>query len=141
MRGIVSAVITVLLLGLYGYAIWTICWAPRTSPAASIDAVLSLVGGLVSALVIAVLAITPPAQNPGHTVAASMGLSTERPAERIVEVVTYAYLLVWVACGIALVITWLKVPDATSSLTTAAESWLGLAIAAAYAFLGLKPHS
>jgi hypothetical protein len=42
-------------------------------------------------------------------------------------------------CGIALVITWLRVPDATPSLAAAAKSWLGLAIAAAYAFLGLKP--
>jgi hypothetical protein len=135
MKEIVSGVLAGLLLALYGYAIWSVCWAPRTQPPQSIDTVLSLVGALVSALVIAVLAITPPSGSPGRSLAASMGLT----ATTAVQFVTVAYLVVWGVCGIALVITWLRVPDATPALAAAAKSWLGLAIAAAYAFLGLKP--
>jgi len=135
MKEVVSGVIAVLLLALYAYAIWRVCSSPRTTPSGSIDTVLSLVGALVSALVIAVLAITPPSGSPARALAASMGPS----AAMAVQVVVGAYLAVWGVCGIALVITWLRVPDATPSLAAAAKSWLGLAIAAAYAFLGLKP--
>ena len=134
MKEVVSGAIAVLLLALYGYSIWSVCSSPRTTPPGPIDMVLSLVGALVSALVIAVLAITPPSGYPGRALATSMGPS----ATVAVQVVVGAYLVVWGVCGIALVITWLRVPDATPSLAAAAKSWLGLAIAAAYAFLGLK---
>jgi hypothetical protein len=135
MKEVVSGVIAVLLLALYGYAIWSVCSSPRTTPPGPIDTVLNLVGALVSALVIAVLAITPPSGSPGRVLAASMGPSAAMAA----QIVTGAYLVAWGVCGIALLITWLRVPDATPSLASAAKSWLGLAIAAAYAFLGLKP--
>jgi len=134
MKETVSAVIAVLLLGMYSYAVWTVCWAPGTAPSAPIDTVLSLVGALVAALVIAVLAITPPATSPGRTLAAAAGGRAEAVANWVVNL----YLLVWLVCGIALVVTWMRVPDATAAVVSAAKSWLGLAIAAAYAFFGLK---
>ncbi len=109
MKQTVSAAIAVLLLGMYTYAVWTACRAPETAPSA--------------------------ATSPGRTLAAAPAGSR---AGKIADVVTNLYLLAWLICGIALVITWMRVPAVSASVAAAAKSWLGLAIAAAYAFLGLK---
>jgi hypothetical protein len=132
----VSATIAVILLGLYAYGVTTLLAAPRETPAEPIITILNLVGGLVSALVIAALAITPPAANPAHFFGVASGTRLERTAA---SVVVSGYLLVWLGCGVSLLVRWMQVPDASPILSAAAKSWLGLAIAAAYSYLGLKP--
>jgi hypothetical protein len=134
MTRIVSGAIAVILLGLYGYAISRIWRSPKDPPSEPISTILNLVGGLVSAAVIAVLAITPNVTNPAEAL-----LRAGSPmAQTIVTYVVNAYVLGWLCCGVALLIRWVQVPDASPALSGAAKSWLGLAIAAAYAFLGLK---
>ena len=133
MAKIVPALIAVLLLVLSIYAVAVVGSDPAKVPAQSIQTVLSLVGGLVSALVVAVLAITPPSGNPAK---AFVGKGPIPPAATLV---TNAYLLAWLGCGIWLTYVWLTHSDASDVLISAAQSWLGLAVAAAYAFLGLKP--
>jgi hypothetical protein len=57
-------------------------------------------------------------------------------------VVTYvigAYLLVWLLCGVALLFYWMYLAAPIPALDAAAKSWLGLAVAAAYSYLGLRP--
>src|SRR5262245_39744174 len=128
----VSASIAVILLGLYAYAVAMLLASPRETPNEPVGTILNLVGGLVSALVIAALAITPPAENPAHLFGVVAGTRLERAASLVVAV----YLVVWLGCGVALLVRWMQVPDATPVLSAAAKSWLGLAIAAAYSYLG-----
>jgi predicted metal-binding membrane protein len=131
----VSASIAVVLLGLYAYAVAILIAAPRETPSEPIITILNLVGGLVSALVIAALAITPPSANPAYAI----GVVSDARHEKAASLVVGGYLLVWLGCGITLLVRWMQVPDATPILSAAAKSWLGLAIAAAYSYLGLKP--
>lgn len=50
------------------------------------------------------------------------------------------YMVVWLVCGVcSLVVGNLLHPDAVPVLTTAAKEWLGLAVAAAYSYIGVKP--
>jgi hypothetical protein len=129
-----SASIALILLGLYAYAVAILLASHRETPNEPVGTILNLVGGLVSALVIAALAITPPAANPAYLFAVS-GSRLEKAASIVVS----GYLIVWLGCGVALLVRWMQVPDATPALSAAAKSWLGLAIAAAYSYLGLKP--
>lgn len=116
------------------YAISLLVAAPGTEPSQQVASVLSLVGGLVAALVVAVLAITPAGGNPARLF---FGGSTS--AIRAVTVIAWAYLLVWLGCGGTLLITWMGTTVPSKALGAAATSWLGLAVAAAYSYLGLKP--
>lgn len=127
-----SGIIAVFLLVLYAYAIVILVRTPDQEPSPQVGTILGLVGGLVSALVVAVLAITPPGEavsfafrEPGTSIAAR-------------DVVAWAYLLVWLACGAALLVFWMRTPAPAKSLASAATSWLGLAVAAAYAYRGLN---
>ena len=133
MAKVVSGIIAVLLLGLYAYAISVLVAAPDMEPTPQVGTILGLVGGLVSALVVAVLAVTKPSER-----LASLFVGAGEPGDGAVTVVTWAYLFVWLGCGIVLLFVWLKTPIPAKSLSAAATSWLGLAVAAAYAYLGLK---
>jgi hypothetical protein len=149
-RLLFGGLIAIVLLGLYVYAtVYSIqaalCLGPPGSTCTAYNAnltegvttVLNLIGGLVGALVIAQLAITDPKAAPGA------GLVEETASDFLknsVQVVSIVYIVVWVACGVAaLVVGLMKYPEAVPLLNAAAKSWLGLAVAAAYAYLGLKP--
>ena len=132
MASVVSGFIAVLLLLLYAYAISILIRHPDQEPSSQIGTILGLVGGLVSALVVAVLAITPP----DESIAFAFG--DPGKAVKAVKVVTSGYLIVWIICGVVLVVTWMRTPTPAKSLAAAATSWLGLAVAAGYTYLGLK---
>jgi hypothetical protein len=145
-----GGLIAIVLLGLYVYAtVYSIqaalCLGPPGSTCTTYTAelndgvvtVLYLVGGLVAALVISVLAITDPKGAPG---AGLVENTASEVLKNSVKYVTIAYIVVWVACGVAaLVVGLMKYPEAVPLLNAAAKSWLGLAVAAAYAYLNLKP--
>ncbi len=98
---------------------------------------LSLIGGLVSALVIAELAITEPGKAP---VARVLDSDASVSAARFVKIVTGIYLLVWVVAGLtAFVVGYLQHPGVLQPLTDLGQSWLGLAVAAGYAYFGIQP--
>lgn len=100
-------------------------------------AALATIGGLVSALVIAELSITKPGEPPAARV---MSASSSPGATRILTIVTSFYLAVWLATGLAaFVIGSLQHPEVLQSLTDLGQSWLGIAVAAAYAYLGVDP--
>ena len=98
--------------------------------------ILNLVGGLVSALVIAVLAVTTPGKPIGKVFLED---DPGQPSQTIITVISILYVAVWLICGIVLVITYIRKPDTVPAVSTAAKSWLGLAVAAAYSYLGVKP--
>ena len=97
---------------------------------------LSVIGGLVSALVIAELAITKPGEVPARRVLADDASPT---AVKVVSIVSTVYLLVWVVGGLKAFLVGLDHPEELPALTTFGQAWLGLAVSAVYAYLGLKP--
>ena len=98
--------------------------------------ILNLVGGLVSALVIAVLAVTTPGEPIGNVFLED---DPAPPGQKVITIISVLYVAVWLICGIVLVITYIRNPNTVPAVTTAAKSWLGLAVAAAYSYLGVKP--
>ncbi|MET0395463.1 MAG: hypothetical protein ABW277_01420 [Longimicrobiaceae bacterium] len=150
MRLALGALIAVILLGLYVYSVVVgvlvvdcvttpACTRyPASAFTAGMVQVLTLVGGLVSALVIAELAIT----SPGEQVMARALESAPSPRKQnAVKVVTAVYLLVWLGAGLAaFVVGVMQHPTVLQPLTDFGLAWLGLAVAAAYAYLGLDPQ-
>jgi hypothetical protein len=95
---------------------------------------LATIGGLVSALVVAELAMTKPKTTP---TARSFGTDETTTKKPLIKIVALVYLGVWVLAGLAaLLVSWFK-PDALQPLTDIGQSWLGVAIAAIYAFFGI----
>jgi hypothetical protein len=143
-----GGLIAIVLLILYAYAtVYSILAAHCIGSGSCTDyspnltegvvTVLNLVGGLVAALVISQLAITKPLDTPGA------GLVDDNASDFLknsVKFIVIAYVVVWVACGVAaLIVGLMKYPQAVPLLNAAAKSWLGLAVAAGYSYLGLKP--
>ncbi len=150
MRLAVGALIAVILLGLYVYSVIlgvrvVECAADTACTRYTVDSftdgmvqVLTLVGGLVSALVIAELAITKPGEQP---MARALDSGTSTGKQNAVKIVTAVYLVVWVGAGLAaFVVGVMQHPKVLQPLTDFGQSWLGLAVAAAYAYLGVNPR-
>ena len=99
---------------------------------------MSLIGGLVSALVIAELAVTKPGEAP---MARAIGGAAAGPElSWTLTVVTTIYLVVWAIAGLAAyVIGTMWFPGKLQPLTDLGQSWLGLAVAAAYSYFGISP--
>jgi hypothetical protein len=148
MKVFFGALIAVILLGLYVYSvIYTIsvvnCVSTpgcTTSTVADITdgivTALTLIGGLVSALVIAELAITKPGEPP---VARVLDQNSSSTPGKALKVVTLAYLLVWIATGLAaFIVGYMQYPKVVQPLTDLGQSWLGLAVAAGYAYFGIR---
>jgi hypothetical protein len=57
------------------------------------------------------------------------------------KIVTIVYLIVWVILGLlAFIIGFLLHPGILQPLTDLGQAWLGLAVAAVYAYLQIKPQ-
>jgi predicted metal-binding membrane protein len=97
---------------------------------------LSIIGGLVSALVIAELAITKPGEAP---VARALAQDASPLSVRVLKIVSTVYVLVWIVFGLLAFVVGLYHPRDLPALTNLGQAWLGLAVAAAYAYFGLKP--
>jgi hypothetical protein len=99
---------------------------------------MSLIGGLVSALVIAELAVTKPGEAP--VARAIGGASADTKLSWTLTIVTMIYLVVWVLAGLAAyVVGTMWYPGKLQPLTDLGQSWLGLAVAAAYSYFGISP--
>jgi hypothetical protein len=98
---------------------------------------LSTVGGLVSALVIAELAVTKPGEAPIAHILANDASDTSKS---ILRAVTASYVITWIAAGLFAFFVGLYHPKELPALTNLGQAWLGLAVAAAYAYFGIKPR-
>jgi hypothetical protein len=145
MRLFFGGLIAAILLGLYVYAVYvavTLAYNPAGGDLSfGYVLVLQTVGGLISALVIAELAVTQPGEPPVvHTAAL---LDRETLTAGVTQAITYiawAYVLVWVVVGlVAFVVGTLNHPGQVQPLTDLGQAWLGLAVAAAYSYFGVKP--
>jgi len=97
---------------------------------------LAIIGGLVSALVIAELAVTKPGEAP---VARALSQGASPLSVRALKIVTTFYVLVWIVAGLWAFVVGLYHPKDLPPLTSLGQAWLGLAVASAYAYFGLKP--
>lgn len=98
---------------------------------------MNAVGGLVSALAVGVLAKTPPNQAP--TLKVGTAVSSDR-AERVLKIFTAIYLIAWAVVGAtAFFVGVLGYPDVLKPLTDLGQVWLGLVVAAGFAYLVLQP--
>jgi predicted metal-binding membrane protein len=95
------------------------------------------VAGLVSALVVAELATTVPGEAPGAKTLAS---DLSEASKRITGYIAGGYVLVWIISGLAALIAGsMLYPDAVKTLSDAGTTWLGIAVAAAYSYFGIRP--
>ncbi len=152
-RDIVAQIIPVILLIFYVFAIGTAIQSTllasrqcRTNAACAqafhekriegVNLILNVVGGLVSALVVAELAITRPGELPSAQILKKRESKIARQREKIIST---AYILVWLVCGVTAVVMYIVYPNAIpSALSEFAKAWLGLALASAYSYLGIR---
>ena len=142
-KAIFGGIIACVLLALYVYLVWvaisTIYCVPQPECRSIFNermaSALALIGGLVSALVIAELAITKPGDAPAAR--AFVGLNLQ--PSLILKIVTLTYLAVWICVGLAAFVVGLQHDNTLQALTDLGQSWLGLAVAAAYSYFGIQP--
>jgi hypothetical protein len=150
MKAIFGGVIAIILLGLYAYSVIVailIVACEHSDGCASYNkdmftsgfqTTISLVGGLVSALVIAELAVTPSGKAPSAKILAN---NYSKKVSTILKILTGLYLIIWLGLGLtSFIIGVMKYPDYLPDLTTLGRSWLGLAVASAYAYFGINPE-
>ena len=154
-----GSLIAVILLGLYVYAVVTAifivncnatggCAEPEKLFTIGFANVMTIVGSLVSALVIAELAATKPGETPGArmlpgtpsvTTSSTDGSTSDEPGP-LNKAVIILYFVVWLFTGLAaFVVGWMQYPGVIQPLTDLGQAWLGLAVAAAYAYFGIDP--
>jgi len=140
---IFGATLALVLLALYCtsalYLIYEVYLSDPKTPVTKEDGyiyVLTTVGGLVSALVIARLSIAKPGSMP--TIAGTKPESTFGIVAS--NTVSAIYLLAWVFTGLAaLVVGVMLRPEVNKTVADLGTTWLGLAVSAAYAYLGIQP--
>ena len=152
-RDVVAQVIPVILLIFYvsaiGTAISSTLLAARQCRAnvscaeafhakriEGVNLILNVVGGLVSALVLVELAITQPGELPSAQILKRRQIKS---AKKVATILSTAFIIVWLLGGAASVLMYLLYPNAIpSALSEFAKSWLGLALASAYSYLGIR---
>lgn len=101
-----------------------------------VNLILNVVGGLVSALVVAELAITQPGNLPSAQILRGRQTKSTR---KVVTIVTTAFVIVWLLGGAMSLLMYLLYPSIIpAALSEFAKAWLGLALASAYSYLGIK---
>ena len=142
MKLIFGGAIALVLLGLYIYSVVFAVMLAESPEGGTLNSgmllALTTIGGLVSALVIAQLAVTKPGEAP---VVRTLTTAQQGSAATVTIVtwVAWAYVAAWIVLGvIAFVVGAMMYPGKVQSLTDLGQSWLGLAVPAAYAYFGLK---
>lgn len=133
--GVIAYILLTLYVGIVGYMVTQHQTKEFTS---GVTYTVTIVGGLVSALVVGKLAITPPTDPPALATAAAKAAGT--PPDPLNVWLTVAYMIVWLLVGLAaLVVGVLLYSDVNKLLAGIGTNWLGLAVAAGYAYFGVKP--
>lgn len=148
MKAIASGLITVVLLAFYAYLVFAACHIVNCVNESGCTAstlndfnsvksqAMSVLGGLVSALIISELALTKTGEAPGGR---ALAANASGRAKNTLKWVTGLYILGWLITGAWAFKTGLDHPDTLPALTSVGQSWLGLSVASAYAYLGINP--
>ncbi len=150
--GVIAFVLLALYASIVGALVWEVFQIGKTGATPDMFGkgaytVVTTIGGLISALVVSKLAITKPGKTPSmapEPVTASEktepATASKQPASLIAKSMAVLYLTVWVAVGLAALIVGKVFYEGTNStVEDIGTSWLGLAIAAGYAYFGLDP--
>lgn len=139
--GIIASILLLLYSGIAAYIIIKVfdCSADPACEKIELHSgmiyILTTVGGLVSALVVSRMTITRPGSDPA--VFSSYG--EKQP--QIVNVIVWSYLIIWTFTGLASLITGVIIfPDTCKTLSDFGTTWLGLAVAAGYAYFNIEPR-
>ena len=142
-REIIGSLISIGILILYAAVLWGILnlvkdWKiddPEIPIAGGKLLILTGIGGLVSAVVIATLGISKSGGAPTGLV---QKLSKDFD-EILMTIVTIVYIAVWFILGCFIVYYGvIKFPDASSTINELGQAWIGLAVGAAYAYIGIN---
>lgn len=138
-----GGVIAFILLGLYVYlfmeALSVVGCTPQPGCLGGFNermaAALALIGGLISALVVAELAITKPGEAP---MARALDPQAPPSTSRTVKILTATYLAVWTLVGLIAFVIGLRSTE-LQAISDLGQAWFGLAVAAGYAYFGIRP--
>jgi hypothetical protein len=138
--GIIAYILLALYSGITVYIIIRVIGFSRSCSPGKLEFhpgllyVLTTVGGLVSALVVSKMTMTSPGSDP----AVFRNFVEGQPV--IVNVIVWCYLLIWTFTGLATLIAGVLVyPDICKTLSDFGTTWLGLAVAAGYAYFNIEP--
>jgi hypothetical protein len=136
--GIIAYILLLLYSGIAVYIIIKVIECSRDPGCLTIELhsgliyVLNTVGGLVSALVVSRMTITAPGADP------SIFINYKEVQPALVNIIVWCYLLIWTFTGVAtLVFGVIAYPDACKTLSDLGTTWLGLAVAAGYAYFNI----
>ncbi len=136
--GIIVYILLVLYASTISYMTYMVAFHQTKEFPSEIVSMVTTIGGLISALVIAKLAITPPGKPPAVVTPAAVAAGTG--PDPINVWLTIAYMIAWLVFGcIAFVFGVLLHPGVNQALASIGTTWFGLAVAAGYAYFGLKP--
>ncbi len=138
MKKIFSAtlVITLLLIytGVLGLILIRLFTADEySSPSGIVVSTITTIGGLISALVVAKLAIAEPGTIPS--------LTGSEKATDIEKWITGLYFGFWGLVGLGCFVIGTFIEDKEPLVNEIGTTWFGIAVAAAYAYLGINPSS
>jgi hypothetical protein len=142
-----GGILAVIMLGLYGYSIYEAvklakicgdvanCQTPLPS---NISLLFNVIGGLISATVVGVLGSTNRGEFPAQK---SFEKDLSGISATIAGYMPSVFILFWIICGLyMLVFGFLTFTnDPVPPLTAQAKAWVGTAIGAVYAYIGINP--
>lgn len=136
-----GGLLAITLLGFYIWSIVDAIYAARMGnpelfkPNMSI--LLNTVGGLISATVVGVLGSTKPGEFPAHK---SFGRNLTGKGQKLATSMPSLFILVWIGCGVGMIIWGFILYDNVPALNAQAKVWLGTAVGAVYAYMGVTPN-
>jgi hypothetical protein len=138
--GIIAYILLILYSGIAIYIIIKVIECSKDQSCGKLDLhsgliyVLTTVGGLVSALVVSRMTIT----NPGSDPSVFRNFDGDQPL--IVNFIVWSYLIIWTFTGFATLLVGVIIfPDICKTLSEFGTTWLGLAVAAGYAYFNIDP--
>ena len=136
--GIIAYILLILYSGIAIYIIIKVIECSKDQSCGKLELhsgliyVLTTVGGLVSALVVSRMTIT----NPGSDPAVFRNFNGDQPL--IVNFIVWSYLIIWTFTGFATLLVGVIIfPDICKTLSEFGTTWLGLAVAAGYAYFNI----
>ena len=153
---IFGGMIAIILLGFYVWSIVDAVSVVQCMKSATADKpctevfsnnmsyILNTLGALISSTVVGVLGATKPSEFPVQKILTnSLKGTLTGTIQTIAALMPSIFILVWIVCGVITVIYGfvLSDTDLVAPFSAAAKAWFGVAIAAVYAYFGIRPSN
>ena len=139
---VIAFILLILYAGLVVYIIWEVLTSASVNPENALEfpgvliSVVTTIGGLVSALVVMTLTNTKPMENPSLM---RFAVKDDGEQSKLGKMLVWAYLSTWLIVGSAALLVGMLHPQVNQTLKDIGTTWLGLAVASASTYLGIKP--